>query len=96
MTQQYVAGELSIFLGELQAATADQSFARFFADLRREAETKPPAALGGVTVRALALTDDVCWQLLTQADTVGFTRQAGILAELHDFGVCAGLLPGEV
>ncbi len=96
MTQQYVAGELSVLLGELQAAAPNQAFARDFADLRREAETTPLTALGVVTVRALVLTDGLCWELLTRAGAVAFARQAAICAELHDFGVCAGLLPEEV
>jgi hypothetical protein len=95
MTRQYLAGELSVLLGELQAAAPNQAFARCFADLRQEAETRPLTALGAVTIRALVLTDDLCWELLTWADTAAFSRQAAISAQLHDFGVCAGLLPGE-
>jgi hypothetical protein len=48
-----------------------------------------------VTVRALVLADDLCWELLTRADAVAFTRQAALSAQLRDFGVCAGLLPEE-
>jgi hypothetical protein len=95
MTRQYLSGELSVLLGELQAAAPDQAFARCFADLRQEAETRPLTALGAVAVRALVLTDDLCWELLTRADGAAFTRQAAISAQLHDFGVCAGLLPEE-
>lgn len=95
MTQQYVAGQLSVLLGELQAAAPDPVFARRFADLRREAETRPLTSLGAVAARALVLTDDVCWQSLMRADACAFCRQAAISAELHDFGMCAGLLPGD-
>lgn len=95
MTLYYIGGELSIILGQLQAAAPDPVSARCFADLRQEAETRPPVALGGVALRALVLTDVLCWRLLTQADPDAFTRQAAISAELHDFGVCAGLLPEE-
>ena len=35
-------------------------------------------------------------ELVTRADGVAFARQAAISAQLYDFGVCAGLLPGEV
>jgi hypothetical protein len=45
-----------------------------------------------VTVRALALTDGLCWDSLNRGDTAAFTRQAAVCAELHEFGVCAGLL----
>ena len=95
MTQQYLAGELSVLLGELQAAAPNQASARDLAGLRHLAETGPLNVLGAVTVRALALADDLCWDLLTRADAVGFTRQAALSAQLHVFGVCAGLLPEE-
>jgi hypothetical protein len=95
MTRQYLAGELSMLLRDLAAATADPTFARRFADLRYEAETTAVTALGEVALRALALSDDVCWQMLDRVDTVAFASHAGISAELHEFGVCAGLLPAD-
>jgi hypothetical protein len=91
MTQQYLAGELSLLLARLQAA-ANQPSARAVARLRREADTWPLAALASVAVRALALTDTLCWDSLEQGDTAAFTRQAAICAELRDFGICAGWL----
>ena len=45
-----------------------------------------------VTVRALALAESLCWDSLNRGDTAAFTRQAAVCAELHEFGVCAGLL----
>ena len=92
MTQHYLAGELSVLLGELQALTVDETSARDLGCLRREAETCPLPALGSVTVRALALTDSLCWKSLDRADATTFTRQATLCAELHEFGLCAGLL----
>ena len=92
MTQHYLAGELSVLLGELQALTVDEAWARDLGCLRREAETCPLPALGSVTVRALALTDSLCWESLDRADGTAFTRQAALCAELHEFGLCAGLL----
>jgi hypothetical protein len=91
MTQQYLAGELSLLLARLQAAT-NQSSARAVARLRREAETWPLAALASVAVRALALADGLCWDSLDRGDTAAFTRQAAICAQLRDFGICAGWL----
>jgi hypothetical protein len=93
MTRQYLAGELSVLLGELQAAAPNQAFARCFADLRHEAETRPLTALGGVAACALLLADDLCLEMLTRAGAVAFYRQAAISAQLHT--LCAGLLPGE-
>src|ERR1022692_4309590 len=43
-------------------------------------------------VGALALTDGRCWESLNRGDLAAFTRQAKVCAELHEFGVCAGLL----
>lgn len=92
MTQQYLAGELSVLLGQLQAATANDASARAVGRLRHEAETKPIAALTAVTLRALALIDSLCWESLSSADPSAFVRQAEISAALHEFGLCAGWL----
>jgi hypothetical protein len=45
-----------------------------------------------VAVDALALAEGLCWDSLTRGDTAAFCRQAAVCAELHEFGVCAGLL----
>jgi hypothetical protein len=92
MTQQYLAGELSVLLAQLQAVVTGQAFVGDIADLRREAETGPLTALTSVVVRALALTDRLCWDSLERGDTAAFTRQAAICTELCDFAVCADLL----
>jgi hypothetical protein len=92
MTQQYIAGELSVLLAQLQAVAADAAAARDVAGLRREAETRPLTALTRVVARALALDDGLCWDSLTRGDAVAFTRQARIGADLWEFSVCAGLL----
>lgn len=92
MTQQYLSGELSLLLAQLQAVAIDQAFARAIAQLRREAETSPPAALNGVLIRTLEVTDGLCWDSLARGDTTAFNRQAAGGAELREFGVCAGLL----
>lgn len=92
MTRQYVVGELSLILGELQAATTNEAAVRDVARLRREVETTPPAALAPIAVRAMELTDGVCWISLARGETAAFVREAAICAELWEFGVCAGLL----
>jgi hypothetical protein len=95
MTQNYLVGELSLLLGQLQTITSSEALAREVASLRYEAETTSPAGLPSVTVRAVMLTDGLCWDSLTHADTATFSRQATVCAELHEFGVCAGLLEDE-
>jgi hypothetical protein len=91
MTRQYVAGELSLRLGQLQAAATDQDRAREVGRLRYEAETVALAALGSVAVRALGLADRLCWDSLGCGDALAFSRQATICAELWEFGICARL-----
>jgi hypothetical protein len=95
MTQQYLAGELSSLLGELQTVATNGTSARDLARLRHETETWPLPALSSVAVRALVLTDDLCWDSLTRSDAASFARQAALGAELHEFGVCAGLLEDD-
>jgi len=95
MTQQYLAGELSSLLGELQTVAPNGAWARDLARLRHEAETWSLPALSSVAVRALVVTDDLCWDSLTRADAGAFARQAALGAELYEFGVCAGLLEDD-
>ncbi len=95
MTQHYLAGELSILLGQLQAVAPNQALLRDVGRLRRDVETGPLTALGSVVVRALELTDTFCWESLGRGDTGGFTRQAALGAEMCELGTCAGLLEEE-
>ena len=92
MTQQYLAGELSVLLARLQAVVTNQVAVGDVAQLRRAVETGPVTALPFMVVRALALTDRLCWDSLERGDPAAFTCQAAICAELRDFGICAGLL----
>jgi hypothetical protein len=92
MTLQYIAGELSLILGELEAVVPGRAARRQVAGLRREAETAPFPALPAVAARALRLTDDACWVSLTRGDAESFCREASISAELWGFGLCACLL----
>jgi hypothetical protein len=92
MTRQYMAGELSVLLAHLQTVTTTEAAGHEARSLRDAAETGPIQALRSVTVCALALAEGLCWDSLTRGDTVAFNRQAAVCAELHQFGVCAGLL----
>ena len=91
MTRQYVVGELSLILGELQAVATNEADVQDVARLRQEVETSPPAALAPIAARAVELTDGVCWSSLARGETAAFAREASICAELWEFGVCAGL-----
>lgn len=97
MTRQYLAGELSVILGEIQAAAATtEACARQARDLRLEVESAPVTALPLAAARALALINGLCWESLARGDTATFARRAAICAELHEFGVCAQLLNEEL
>jgi hypothetical protein len=92
MTQQYLAGELSVLLGRVQAVTTTETAGREAWSLRVAAEQGPIQGLGWVTVRALALIDRLCWDSLSQGDVEAFNRQAAAAAALREFGVCSCLL----
>jgi len=92
MTRQYLAGELSVLLGRLQALDPHRELAGGITRLRYEAETCPLPSLASVAVRALWLIDDLCRESLASGDAVAFSHEAAISAELYEFGVCAGLL----
>jgi hypothetical protein len=92
MTQQYLAGELSLLLAQLQAGPIDPSFASALARLRRDVETSPPRALSAVLIRTLEVTDGLCLDSLARGDATAFGCQAATGAQLREFGICAGLL----
>lgn len=94
MTQQYLAGEMSLLLAQLRAVSADPTFAGQLESLRGEAENRPVTALRSVAVRAIRLTDVLCWDSVGRGDVASFDRQAAASAELYEFGLCAGFLEG--
>jgi hypothetical protein len=91
MIQDYLIGELSVRLEQLQTAAAPAA-ARRVASLRHDVETGPPGGLATAMAHALAVADDLCWESLAHGDTTAFSRQAGASAELRQFGTCARLL----
>lgn len=93
MTQQYLVGEFSCILGELQSLVPDGLTAREIAYLRLEAETTPPRALAPLVGRAVALANRVGGDALATGAAVPFIRALAICAELRALGVCAGYLP---
>jgi hypothetical protein len=91
MTQDYLAGELSVRLERLQAA-AEPDAASELAALRQQVEAGPLPALKAAAAEALAIADRLCWQSLSGGDMAAFARQAEISADLRLFGVCSRLL----
>jgi hypothetical protein len=92
MTQEYLIGELSVHLEQLQATVAPAA-SLDVARLRQHVETCACSQLPAAVNRALTLADGLCWQSLSRGDTAGFARQAAASAQLRQFGVCARLLP---
>jgi hypothetical protein len=95
VTQQYLAGELSLLLARLQEATPSPISAGDVVRLRHEAETVPVLALTHVAERALKLADVLCWASLEHGDQTSFGRLAVVGAEIREFGVCAGMLSDD-
>jgi hypothetical protein len=91
MTQEYLIGEVSVRLEQLQAATAKSQVD--VARLRREVETKPVTSLAATVTRVLALADGMCWDSISRGDVDEFDQQARISADLRLFGLCARLFP---
>jgi hypothetical protein len=94
MTQDYVAGELSVRLEQLQSVAPQQGAARV-AQLRRDVESCPLSWLTAAITRALALAEGLCWDSLSQGDIAAFARQASICADLQQFGICSRLLADD-
>jgi hypothetical protein len=91
MTQEYLIGEVSVRLEQLQSVAA-RGAARDVARLRHQVETEPLTSLATAVVRALTLADGLCWDSLSRGNVARFDRQARISADLRLFGVCARLL----
>ncbi len=91
MTRQYLAGELSVRLEQLQQVVAT-SAAADVACLRDEVERGPLAGLAPAAARAIELADNFCWDSLSRGDVSAFSLQAAVSADLRLFGVCSGLL----
>lgn len=91
VTRQYLIGELSARLQQLEAATPPAA-ALDVADLRCQVETRPATWLPAVLAQALALADRACWDSLERGDATAFARLSAAGSDLWLFGVCARLL----
>lgn len=89
MTQQYIAGEFSSLLGELERAV--QSCHRGIHRLRLEVERSPLRTLPVLAMEALELTDEICLATLEQGNLNDFSACARMAAALDEFADCAGL-----
>jgi hypothetical protein len=90
MTQQYMVGEFSSLLAELQPVSRDWRAA--VDELRREVEKSAVSGLPQLASEAMSLTDTICWAALEHGDTSGFYRYTTTAVALRDFTANAGLL----
>jgi hypothetical protein len=90
VTWQYLIGELSVQLEQLQATTGQP--APDLARLRAQVETAPLTGLASAAARAVAMADQLCWDSLSRGDAAAFAAQATILAELCQVGISVRLL----
>jgi hypothetical protein len=92
VTEQYIIGELSVRLVQLEAVAPDEESAGEFARLRVEAETAPFETLPRMALQALHLIRGLCQDSLARGDLRALTSQATMAAELREFAVSARLL----
>jgi hypothetical protein len=93
MIWEYLAGELSVRLEQLQAATDEPDDS--LAHLRHLVEDGPEMELETELECALALADRICWDSVSRGDIDAFARQASICENLRMLGVCAGLIDDD-
>jgi hypothetical protein len=91
MTQQYLIGQFSVLLEDLQPPPGDL-LAGTVRDLRREVESSPVQMLATLAHEALKLTDVICWAALERGDCTGFGHYAEAAVALGDFADSAGLV----
>ena len=92
MTQQYLIGQFSVLLEDLQPPPGERLAAAIH-DLRRRVESSPPAMLPDLAREAMDLTDVICLAAVERGDSQGFCRYAAGAFALGEFTDAAGLLP---
>ena len=93
MTQQYLIGQFSVLLEDMQPVSGD-GYAAVVHDLRREVERSPVQALPKLAREAMVLSDMICWGALERGDAIDFCRCAKAAVALGEFTDAAGLLTG--
>jgi hypothetical protein len=92
VTQQYIVGEFSALLGDLQRIPGGELAA--VRELRREVESSPLQILPRLAREAMNLTDMICLAALEQGDVSGFRDCARTAVALGEFTDNARLLRG--
>jgi hypothetical protein len=89
VTQQYLIGQFSALLEELQPP-AGEWLASAVRDLRREVESSPVQMLPKLAHEAMDLSNVICWAALERGDCNGFRRYAKAAVALGEFADSAG------
>ncbi len=95
VTQQYLIGELSLLLASVVAAAKTRTCVDEAVRLRRLAETSSLRELPAIAVRAIHLTNALCWASLSHGDLAAFNDQAELAGRLLEFAVCSDLIDIE-
>ncbi len=90
MTQQYLVGQFSALLGDLEPTAAEWQPAVH--SLRLEVESSPVAMLPELADKATELIDTICWAALQRGDITRCSSFAKAAAALGEFIDSAGLL----
>jgi hypothetical protein len=96
MTRQYLVGEFSAILGDLQDAGIDEVARGEVHRLRRQVEALPPTMLATPLIRAAELIERLCWRSLIRGDLQALMREMAVADELREFGACAGFRDGDL
>ena len=88
MTQQYLVGQFSALLGDLEQTAAEWQPAVH--SLRRDVESSPVAMLPELADEATELIDTICWAALERGDITRFCSCAKAATALGEFIDCAG------
>ena len=92
MTQQYIVGQFSVLLEDVQPPSGE--WLEAVRELRGEVESCPLSMLPRLAREALGLTDLMCWSALEQGNLDGFRGCARSAAALGEFIDNARLLQG--
>ena len=83
MTQQYIVGQFSVLLEDVQPPAGEWLAA--VRELRSEVESCPLSMLPRLAQEAIGLTDLICWGALEQGDLDSFRGCARSAAALGEF-----------
>ena len=91
MTQQYLIGQFSGLLEDLQPFPGD-GLAAAVHDLRAEVEHSSVPMLPTLAREAMALSDSICWDALQRLDASSFCRYVKAAVALGEFTDAAGMV----